>query len=171
MGFHYFAHFLACIQLYISFATSFVHGLTIRNSSPPQLLFTCRYESGDALLRLAWNKQDPNYLATILTDSPFTIILDIRMPSIPVAKLCAHTAPVNAVAWAPHSSCHICSCSDDRSALIWDLKQMPKPITAPILAYNAKDHINQLQWSAAQPFVAIAQREMQVARLGFSKFI
>ena len=44
---------------------------------------------------------------------------------------------------------------------------MPKPITAPILAYNAKDHINQLQWSAAQPdWVAIAySREMQILRV------
>jgi hypothetical protein len=30
------------------------------------------------------------------------------------------------LAWAPHSACHICTCSDDRSALIWDLKHMPK---------------------------------------------
>ena len=41
---------------------------------------TILYESPDMapLLRLAWNKQDPNYLATILTDSPRAIILDIR---------------------------------------------------------------------------------------------
>jgi WD repeat-containing protein 68 len=89
---------------------------------------TITYESEglSPLLRLAWNKQDPNYLATILADSPKTIILDIRMPSTPVAELAAHTASVNSLAWAPHSACHICTCSDDRSALIWDLKHMPK---------------------------------------------
>ena len=33
-----------------------------------------RYESPDLnpLLRLVWNKQDPNYIATILCDSPVT---------------------------------------------------------------------------------------------------
>jgi hypothetical protein len=41
---------------------------------------TILYETPDLtpLLKLAWNKQDPNYLATILTDSPKAIILDIR---------------------------------------------------------------------------------------------
>ena len=41
---------------------------------------TILYESPDLtpLLRIAWNKQDPNYLATILTDSPKAVILDIR---------------------------------------------------------------------------------------------
>ena len=41
---------------------------------------TILYESKDLtpLLRLSWNKQDPNYLATIHTDSNKAIILDIR---------------------------------------------------------------------------------------------
>lgn len=66
---------------------------------------TITYESEglSPLLRLAWNKQDPNYLATILSDSSKTIILDIRMPSTPVSELAAHSACVNAIAWAPHS--------------------------------------------------------------------
>ena len=34
------------------------------------------------LLRLGWNKQDPNYLATILLDSQKTVILDIRVSSV-----------------------------------------------------------------------------------------
>lgn len=41
---------------------------------------TIIYESPDftPLLRLSWNKQDPNYLATIMMDSSKVIILDIR---------------------------------------------------------------------------------------------
>jgi WD repeat-containing protein 68 len=41
---------------------------------------TILYESKDLapLLRLSWNKQDPNYLATIHTDAHKAIILDIR---------------------------------------------------------------------------------------------
>mmetsp|Transcript_25829 Transcript_25829/g.79444 ORF Transcript_25829/g.79444 Transcript_25829/m.79444 type:complete len:385 (+) Transcript_25829:320-1474(+) len=109
------------------------------------------------LLRLAWNKQDPNYLAAILADDPQTIILDVRVPSIPVAELGAHQASVNSIAWAPHSSCHLCTCSDDCQALIWDLTPLPKPIDDPILAYTADAEVNQLQWSTAHhEWVAIA---------------
>jgi hypothetical protein len=81
-----------------------------------------------------WNKQDPNYLATIVLDSPRyparrgiphgtasqavgiavlslgrVIVLDVRVPAIPVAELQGHQQSVNAIAWAPHSSCHICT--------------------------------------------------------------
>ncbi|CAN0257693.1 unnamed protein product [Discosporangium mesarthrocarpum] len=41
---------------------------------------TIIFETADLtpLMRLSWNKQDPNYLATILTDSSKTVILDTR---------------------------------------------------------------------------------------------
>lgn len=54
------------------------------------------------LLRLAWNKQDPNYLATVAMDSCEVIILDVRVPCTPVARLSNHRACVNGIAWAPH---------------------------------------------------------------------
>jgi len=130
---------------------------------------TIIYESPDLtpLLRLAWNKQDPNYLATILMDSPKTVILDIRVPSLPAAELQGHHACVNGIAWAPHSSCHMCTGGDDKQALIWDLSAMPKPIEDPILAYNAESEINQLQWSAAQPdWISIAfHNKLQILRV------
>ena len=130
---------------------------------------TITYESKDLkpLLRLQWNKQDPNYMATFTANGTSCIILDIRVPSVPVAELRGHSASVNAMAWAPHSSCHICTAGDDNMALIWDLSQMPKPIEDPILAYTADAEINQLQWSAAQPdWVAIAfDKRMQILRV------
>jgi len=130
---------------------------------------TIIYESPqlDPLLRLCWNKQDPNYLATFMVDSYKTIILDIRVPSLPVAELGGHSGCVNAIAWAPHSSCHICSTGDDAQALIWDLSPMPKPVEDPILAYNAEQEINGLQWSAAQPdWVSIAfSDKLQILRV------
>jgi WD repeat-containing protein 68 len=112
----------------------------------------------EPLLRLEWNKQDPNYLATFMTDSRRTVILDIRVPTVPLQQLEGHMGCVNAIAWAPHSSCHICTAGDDSQALIWDLVAMSKRrIEEPILAYNADAEINNLQWSAAQPdWVSIA---------------
>jgi len=133
---------------------------------------TIIYESGSppdnvALLRLAWNKQDSNYIATFGQDSPSVVILDIRVPSVPVADLCGHEAGVNAIAWAPHSHCHICTAGDDSQALIWDLQALPRQIEDPILAYKAENAVNQLQWSAGQPdWVAISfDTKMQILRV------
>jgi len=119
------------------------------------------------LLRLSWNKQDPNYLAAIPEDSNNVLILDIRVPSVPAAELSGHNAAINALAWAPHSSCHICTASDDKQAYIWDLSTMPKPIEDPILAYGAESEVNQLQWSSTQPdWISIAfGNNMQILRV------
>ncbi|KAK9832065.1 hypothetical protein WJX81_003548 [Elliptochloris bilobata] len=125
---------------------------------------TIIYESpqpNQPLLRLGWNKQDPRYMATLLLDCSKVVVLDIRFPTLPVAELQRHTAPVNTLAWAPHSSCHICTAGDDAQALIWDLSSMSQPLDQdldadPILAYSAGAEVNQLQWSTTQPdWVAI----------------
>lgn len=130
---------------------------------------TIIYESPEStpLLRLMWNRHDTNYLATFMMDQNGIMILDIRNPSVPVAELNGHTGPVNSIAWAPHSSCHICTGGDDSQALIWDLGAMPKPINEPMLAYTAEGEINQLQWSIGQPdWVAITfDKRVQVLRV------
>jgi len=145
---------------------------------------TIIYESpnGSPLLRLEWNKQDPNYLATFTEDSSMTFILDVRMPSTPVAELGSHNACVNATAWAPHSYCHICTAGDDSQALIWDLsstssrhvdESIPMPFMTethnlnPILAYNAEGEINNLQWSTTQwDWISIVFRDkLQILRV------
>ena len=108
------------------------------------------------------------YLATFMGDSSRTVILDIRVPSTPVAELGGHSACVNATAWAPHSHSHICTAGDDRQALIWDLSSMQtRPVEDPILAYVAKGEINNLQWSSRQPdWISIAYRDkLQILRV------
>jgi len=130
---------------------------------------TIIYESTDLtpLLRVGWNKQDPNYLATILADSNKVVIIDIRIPSVPAAELQGHHGCMNGIAWAPHSSCHVCTAGDDRQALIWDLSSMPKGVEDPILSYVAEAEVNQLQWSSAQPdWIAIAySSRLQILRV------
>ena len=86
---------------------------------------------------------------------------------MPVAKLNAHVACVNGVTWAPHSSCHLCTASDDKQALIWDVGGIPAPVEDPILAYTAGGEINQLQWSVSHvDWVAIAYDDsMQILRV------
>ncbi|KAK0603659.1 hypothetical protein LWI29_007254 [Acer saccharum] len=97
------------------------------------------------LLRLAWNKQDLRYMATVLMDSNKVVIMDIRSPTMPVAELERHKAGVNAIAWAPQSCRHICSVGDDTQALIWELL----PVAGsngidPMSMYSAGSENNQL---------------------------
>lgn len=99
-----------------------------------------------ALLRLAWNKNDTNYLATFAQDSEEAILLDIRMPSYPIAVLTGHKGSVNALSWAPQSACYLCTAGDDAQALIWDLSALPRPIEDPVLAYTAEGEINNAHW-------------------------
>ncbi|KAJ3049302.1 ddb1 and cul4 associated factor 7 [Rhizophlyctis rosea] len=103
------------------------------------------------LLRLSWNKQDPNYLATFQMDSNTVLILDIRVPAVPITELHGHASTVNAVGWAPHSSVHLCTAGDDSQALVWDINGLikNKVIQDPILSYGASAEINQLSWSSA----------------------
>jgi len=102
-----------------------------------------------------------------MLDSNKALILDLRVPSIPAAELQAYEACINGIAWAPHSSCHICTAGDDRQALIWDLSSMPKPIQNPVLAYQAEAEVDQLQWSAAQhDWVSITfNQKLQILRV------
>lgn len=120
------------------------------------------------LLRLAWNKQDLRYMATILMDCNKVVILDIRSPTMPVAELERHRASVNAIAWAPQSSRHICSAGDDAQALIWELPTVAGPNGIdPMSMYSAGSEINQLQWSAGLPdWIAIAfANKMQLLKV------
>jgi DDB1- and CUL4-associated factor 7 len=130
---------------------------------------TIMYEDPDMspLLRLRWNLADPNYIACFAQDSMSTLIIDIRMPASPAAVLRAHSAAINSIEWAPHSSCHLCSVSDDNQALIWDLASLPKPIEDPILAYSAAKEVNNVVWPRSNPdWVTIAfEDKIQVLRV------
>lgn len=120
------------------------------------------------LLRLAWNKQDLRYMATILMDSNKIVILDIRSPTMPVAELERHSASVNAIAWAPQSCKHISSAGDDGQSLLWELPTVAGPNGIdPMSVYSAGAEINQLQWSTAQPdWIAIAfANKMQMLKV------
>jgi WD repeat-containing protein 68 len=127
-------------------------------------------EPDTPLLRLAWNKQNPRYMATMKMDNSKVVVLDVRYPTVPVAELSRHKAAVNVITWAPHSSSHICTAGDDAQALIWDLSTMATPNDGgldPILAYGAGAEISQLRWSSTQPdWIAVAfSKSLQILRV------
>ncbi|PJF18351.1 hypothetical protein PSACC_01842 [Paramicrosporidium saccamoebae] len=88
---------------------------------------TIIYESADArpLLRVQWNPNDPNYLATFAADSSKAVVMDIRMPSVPAAELMDHSGPVVALRWSPSSSSHIMT-ADENTLRLWDLAEYDK---------------------------------------------
>lgn len=69
---------------------------------------TILFETKDAtpLVRLAWNPNDPRYLACFGLDATDVNIIDTRSPAVPVAALPGH-ANVSCCRWAPHSSNHL----------------------------------------------------------------
>ncbi|KAK2978479.1 hypothetical protein RJ640_003233 [Escallonia rubra] len=101
-------------------ADGFVRVFDLRDKEHSTIIYESS-EPDTPLVRLGWNKQDPRYMATIIMDSAKVVVLDIRFPTLSVVEIQRHQASVNAIAWAPHSSCHICIADDDSQALIWDL--------------------------------------------------
>lgn len=115
---------------------------------------TILYENSTAaLMKLAWNRLDPHYIATIKTEGNSTIILDIRMPSMIFTELGGHKGCVNSIAWAPQFLNHICTASDDSQALIWDINGTSEPVSA----YTAGGPIDHMQWNHShEDYIAIA---------------
>ncbi|GIQ92347.1 hypothetical protein KIPB_016060, partial [Kipferlia bialata] len=55
------------------------------------------------VLRLSFNSHDQNYVACALANESRVLVLDRRMPGVPVAELGSHQKPVNALCWHPES--------------------------------------------------------------------
>jgi len=135
------------------------HSTIIYETSPPS-----------PLLRLAWNKLNPNHIATIAMDWPGVILIDIRRPYTAVARLQYRDVCVNSICWAPHSRSHLLAGGSDGCALIWDVADVPAlaqqpPAAAegaqkppapashpPVLAHESGcGELYQVQWPVAQP--------------------
>ncbi|KAF1330138.1 Wd domain-containing protein, partial [Globisporangium splendens] len=123
---------------------------------------TIMYESDDLnpLLRIAWNKQDDNFVATIVAGSSNIIILDLRNTRGPLLELNQHTASVNSISWAPHSRFHICSAAEDHTAIIYDISACTSTTdrshsggsgamdgSQNSVLFRSKGPINQIRWS------------------------
>ncbi|KAI0985025.1 hypothetical protein GJ496_008863 [Pomphorhynchus laevis] len=113
---------------------------------------TIIYENVDPICRVQWNKINHNLIAFFTLNSKDVSIIDVRMPCKIQNVLSNHSDFINAFCWAPHSSRHICTVADDRQALIWDLNTFTHSSSNnPILSYDAKSEINNVQWSELQP--------------------
>jgi WD repeat-containing protein 68 len=111
-------------------------------------------DTNSSILRVAWNKVDPNYLAFISRESNKISIIDIRSV-VPFQELKGHNSYVNSIAWSPEFNCHLCSAGDDNKALIWDLRKSSEEIKQPMMVYDAVSPIINMTWSKHNQWVCI----------------
>lgn len=120
-------------------------------------------------MRVGWSRQDPRIIATFASRSAALILLDVRIPGTPLLTLKSHTEAVNAFSLAPHTSQYVCTGSDDRRALIWDLHKatMVNRGLEPSLSYLAAAEVVSLEWSTlSQDHIAICYTdEAQILRV------
>lgn len=112
-----------------------------------------------ALIKLSTSNIDPNHLATIGVNSNEVIIIDMRMPGIPIAKLDGslggvNNAAINSIRWHPTSN-YLLTGGDDCQALIWDCNNLTSSnyektrnefIDTPILSYEEDLEVNNACW-------------------------
>ncbi|CCE83021.1 Piso0_002795 [Millerozyma farinosa CBS 7064] len=131
--------------------------------------------SSKALLKLATSNIDQHYLATIMCNSNQVLIVDMRMPGVPVATLDGSfgglsPAAFNSISWHPSSN-HLLTAGDDCQALIWDCTHLdssmsrrapasmglnlspslhydPSTMQLPSFAYSEDLEVNNACWRA-----------------------
>ncbi|EGV63749.1 hypothetical protein CANTEDRAFT_121354 [Yamadazyma tenuis ATCC 10573] len=113
-----------------------------------------------ALLKLATSNVDQNYLATIGVNSNQVIVIDTRLPGVPVAVLDGslggrNSGAINSIKWHPTGN-FLLTGGDDCQALVWDCNnfQLPKDhehpfvVGSPVLSYEESLEVNNVCWRA-----------------------
>lgn len=102
--------------------------------------------NSNALIRLSTSNVDSHYLATIGVNLNQVIVIDMRMPGIPVVTLDGslggmNNAAINSIKWHPLSN-HLLTGGDDCQALVWDcttLSKSPNTDSATTTPANPND--------------------------------
>lgn len=116
-----------------------------------------------ALIKLSTSNIDPNHLATVGVNSNQVIIIDMRMPGIPITTLDGsfggvNHAAINSIRWHPTSN-YLLTGGDDCQALIWDCNNLTSSnyektrnefIDTPILSYDEDLEVNNACWRRDQ---------------------
>lgn len=106
------------------------------------------FETGDrkAITILNWNLRDPNFLLAVGQDKSTIYIIDQRNNEAPFDVLKGHNGVVNNAIWQPGSSSHLISVSDDKSALVWDIKNEENGTAKAIMSYMSKGKLENVAW-------------------------
>jgi WD repeat-containing protein 68 len=122
-----------------------------------------------ALIKLSTSNIDQHHLATVGVNSNKVIIIDMRMPGLPVATLDGslggiNPASINLIKWHPSSN-YLLTGGDDCQALIWDCNKLHQSkifstttpttesgiyIDTPVLAYQDDLEVNNVCWRGVE---------------------
>lgn len=121
-----------------------------------------------ALLTLSTSNVDQHHLAAVGVNSNQIIIIDMRMPGLPVVIIDAslggmNNSLINLIKWHPTSN-YLLSGGDDCQALVWDINNLSNAtngstngsnhsgriIDTPVLAYSEDLEINNVCWRQNQ---------------------
>lgn len=111
-----------------------------------------------ALLKLLTLNIDQNHLATVGVNSNEVIIIDMRMPGIPVAQIDGSfggvlLGAINLLKWHPTSN-FLLTGGDDCHALVWDCSKLSGDsgtlFDTPVLAYEDDYEVNSVCWRRDQ---------------------
>ncbi|SGZ58786.1 CIC11C00000000722 [Sungouiella intermedia] len=110
-----------------------------------------------ALLKLLTSNIDQNYLSTIGVNLNQVLIIDMRMPGMPVMTLDGlfggmSSAAINHIEWHPNSN-NLLTGGDDCQALVWDCSgrktrggEVACVVDTPVLAYLEDLEVNHVCW-------------------------
>mmetsp|Transcript_5492 Transcript_5492/g.9665 ORF Transcript_5492/g.9665 Transcript_5492/m.9665 type:complete len:355 (-) Transcript_5492:928-1992(-) len=100
-----------------------------------------------SMIGVEWNRHSPYYLSAFARKSNQLIILDSRLPGLPVVILENETPSiVNASCWAPNSSQHVATANEAGYVSVWSLESIPHRITGPMLEYQAEKPVTNMAW-------------------------
>jgi DDB1- and CUL4-associated factor 7 len=119
----------------------------LRSLQHSTILYECK--QNNPIIKLSWNKQNMDQISSISMNKSSVQIINISSTEKMKRELKSHCADVNAMAWAPHTSSHLCTVGEDGFAYIWDLHSLEDKngITQPFLQYNAQEPIKNVCWS------------------------
>lgn len=116
------------------------------------------------VVRVAWNKQDSNYLAILSADSNTVALLDIRAQVHPIMEIKGHTSGINSMCWASNSS-QICTAGEDNQVLIRDAIKSAIGTKDNPLVYNAPETVYSVYWSPYNEIGMVQNCGLQYIRL------
>ena len=104
---------------------------------------TIIYETKGVINKLAWNLQDPNFIAALSLEKNIIYIFDSRMNvNVSLDELNLHKEPVTSCVWAPDNPSQLCSVSEDCSVIISNIGNEQNNN----VSYTAPCPINNVDW-------------------------
>lgn len=131
-----------------------------------------------ALLRLAASNVDQHHLATVGAGSNSVIIIDMRMPGMPLTTLDGslggtNYGAINSLQWHPAAN-YLLTGGDDCQALVWDCTGLPNPkagvesaVADPVLVHEEDLEVNSVCWrSLGDWFGVVSGKGFQAVLVG-----